>query len=432
MKKLFKIAWKCLALLIVCALLGIALVAVSYSFPERTITFNASASTDFLVSSYVSKDTVWMDWPDYFTDVVMLNIASFYEEGSSVFHRAVANEKIGNTFDIVRWLSERTEIVKTYYAFDEGEALDEVTTYGKYWNGYLIFLRPLLLYFNMRQIYRIFLILLSVMFGLTALLLLIKDAKFVVPFVCGFLALRPFSKFCLTYAIIEILLCTFMCVLILNTKLRESDRKVRVCFFLMGVAANFFTLMNFSFAIALFCAVYTAYSVPRKQNEVMSREKLLVALLFWYAAGYCAMWAMKWLIILIFDPDILSEVAYSVALRLSHEDNGTKVTLYEALLWNLCGFYYKNKALLAGFVLIGLEAVTGVVLFISGRRNVRDTDTGVITVPVIIASATVIRYALVLNHSKIHYFFMNRLLSGLLFALLSAGAVLVFGQRSSD
>lgn len=431
-KQLFKIIPKCLVWLIICSLLGFALVYGAYALPERTIIYNASVSTDFLVSNYISKDTVWMNWADYFTDVVMLNIASFHDEGATVFHRAVTNEKIGNTFDIVRWLSERTSIAKTYYSFEEGEALNEVTTYGKYWNGYLILLRPMLLYFSMRQIYTIFRILLAVFFGITVLLLLIKDARFALPFVLSFLSFHPFSKFCFSYSVIEILLCIFMCVLILCKGLRESNSKVMIFFFVQGIVANYFTLMQFSFAIALFCAVFTAYSVPGKQGVTMQKAKLMISLLLCYAFGYCAMWMVKWIIILLFDRNSLSEVIYSISLRLSHEDNGEKVTLSEALLWNICGFYYKNKALMYGVLLLGLEAVASVMLHVLKKRNIRDIDLDEGLLPIIIVAATVIRYALVLNHSKIHYFFMNRLFSGVLFVFLSAGATYVFRKNSDN
>ena len=37
--------------------LGYAGIVVVYALPERIIIFNASASTDFIVSEYVSKET---------------------------------------------------------------------------------------------------------------------------------------------------------------------------------------------------------------------------------------------------------------------------------------------------------------------------------------------------------------------------------------
>lgn len=157
--------------------LGYAGIVVVYALPERIIIFNASASTDFIVSEYVSKETEWMNWPDYYTDVVMLNIASYSDDSKSVLLRAAENEKIGHTaedsypFEIVRWLSERTSIQKVYYSFEEASASIEAVSYGKYWNGYLVFLRPLLLYFNMRQIYHGFRYLLALNFAVTVIVL---------------------------------------------------------------------------------------------------------------------------------------------------------------------------------------------------------------------------------------------------------------------
>ena len=186
MKEHIKTICSCIALLLIASLLGYVLMVAVYMLPDKFIVYNASLSTDFLVKNYIEKDTVWMNWPDYFTDVVMLNIASFNGGEKTAFQRAIENEKIGNTFEIVRWLSERTPIQKAFYVYEEESAYYEITAYGKYWNGYLVFLRPLLLYFSMNQIYQIFEILMIISFIGTVIALLVRKPSFVIPFVCSF------------------------------------------------------------------------------------------------------------------------------------------------------------------------------------------------------------------------------------------------------
>lgn len=432
MKELLTTSKKCICLLLLMVCLGYAGIVVVYALPERIIIFNASASTDFIVSEYVSKETEWMNWPDYYTDVVMLNIASYSDDSKSVLLRAAENEKIGHTaedsypFEIVRWLSERTSIPKVYYSFEEASASTEAVSYGKYWNGYLVFLRPLLLYFNMRQIYYGFRYLLALSFAFTVIVLLFRDKRFVIPFALAFLSLRPFSKFCLTYAIVDILLCGFLCA---SAFLRPKRNAVseNLFFFGIGVIAVYFTLMSFSFIIPIFCSIYLVYST-KMEKQTECRWIVTVKNLFWYTAGFVAMWVCKWIILALADRSLLGKVLLSVKQRLSHDDYGEKVSLGEALLWNGCGFYYQNKALVISALVVALASVITVVMYIHLKRTNSNFENmgfvdGVL-VTAVVTVATVGRYAIVLNHSRVHYFFMNRLMAGPLFTVLTVCIIL--------
>ena len=422
-KKLLNISMKCAVLLIAFSVAGYLLIAGSYALPERTIVYNASASTDFLVSQYVGKDMEWMNWPDYYTDMVMLNIASYYEESDSIWTRAAENKKIGHTgedsypFDIVLWLSERTPFEKAWYSYNESSSVYEPCFYGKYWNGYLIFLRPLLLYLNMRQIYGISRTVMIALFGLAVLILLIRDRRFVIPFALAFLTLRPFTKFCLTYAVIEILLCIFIIISAIDRRLAESAEKRTVFFFVMGMINAYFTLMSFSFVVPVFCSVYLACSAEENEGRVTKSAKKLAVMMFWYFAGFCSMWAVKWIILAVSNTSLLAGVAESVKQRLSHDDYGEKVSLWDALLWNICGFYYKGEALTWSIWLAVGMAILAIVLSLLKKKMLFTRSDAVLTITALFM--IVLRYAAVLNHSRVHYFFMNRLLSGAVFAVLA-------------
>ncbi|MBR3355213.1 MAG: hypothetical protein IKG47_07670 [Oscillospiraceae bacterium] len=416
----------CMALLLIASLLGYILIVAVYMLPDKFIVYNASLSTDFLVKNYIEKDTVWMNWPDYFTDVVMLNIASFNGGEKTAFQRAIENEKIGNTFEIVRWLSERTQIQKAFYVYEDESAYYEITAYGKYWNGYLVFLRPLLLYFSMNQIYQIFEILMIISFIGTVIALLVRRPSFAIPFICSFFTLRPFSKFCLTYAIINILLCAFLSISITSKKIQKNKKVRMLFFFAMGCITCYFTLMGYTFVIALFSAVYLVFSISNLEDGSSSKLMLLIEMLAYYAFGYVAMWAAKWAILLVFSSNLLADVYNSILIRLSHEDSGQKVTLSNALLWNACGFYYKNNGLFISFLIGAIEIIVIAILSFSQKRRLKAIlyldDLWAIAGTVV---AVILRYAVVLNHSKVHYFFMNRLMSGIIFVILSYGIALI-------
>ena len=427
MKQIIKTFGKCIVLLLIISAIGFALIAGSYALPEKTIIYNASISTDFLVSEYIGKDMEWMNWPDFYTDMVMVNIASYSDGEESVIGRAIKNNKIGYTnetsypFEIVRWLSERTSVEKAWYSYNEATATYEPCSYGKYWNGYLILLRPFLLYHSMWQIYKIFKIIMSLVFGAVLLVMLVRDWRFAVPFALAFLTLRPYSKFCLTYAIIEILLCVFMCITVLDPSLKRSSEKRNGFFFVVGAITSYFTLMAFSMVIPVFCAVYLAYHIDTNRERAFSRAGLIVELVFWYCMGFCCMWAMKWVFLALYDRSLLGEVVESIRKRSSHNDYGDTITLWETLLWNMCGFYYKNRALTwCIWAAIGEVAIVVILSIIKKYSIITFKECTVLGAVILI---TLGRYAVTMNHSRVHYFFMNRLLSVIVFAVLAVGAI---------
>ena len=427
MKQIIKTLRKCIVLLLIISVIGFALIAGSYALPEKTILYNASISTDFLVSEYIGKDMEWMNWPDFYSDMVMVNVACYSDGKTPIITRTINNEKIGYTneisypFEIVRWLSERTSVEKTWYSYDEATATYEPCSYGKYWNGYLIILRPLLLYHSMWQIYRIFKIIISLTFGAVLLVLLAHDWRFALPFTLAFLTLRPYSKFCLTYAIVEILLCVFLFIAITDSTLTKNKEKRNLFFFAMGAITLYFTLMGFSLVIPVFCSVYLAYHSEIKNERNISKSEMVLEMVFWYCMGYCCMWAMKWVILALSDTYLLAEVFESIKKRSSHSDYGDKITLWETLLWNMCGFYYKNSALEWCLWTALSMFAAAVVISIVNKAGVANAKDGIVLTAVIFV--TLGRYAVIMNHSRVHYFFMNRILSGIVFTILVIGII---------
>ena len=192
----------------------------------------------------------------------------------------------------------------------------------------------------------------------------------------------------------------------------------------MGMVTLYFTLMSFSFIIPVICAFYAAYTEDTGDHIGVSRSKTFIKYMILYIAGYCSFWAVKWVILAIADKGLLMEVADSIVKRLSHADYGEKVTLSEALLWNACGFYYKNTALTVSIGIFAAEAVLAVILCVLKKTFSVETDD--ILIVVLAAAATVGRYAAILNHSRVHYFFMNRLMSSFVYVLVSLGAIIIF------
>ena len=311
---------------------------------------------------------------------------------------------------------------KTYHSYSEGDPSEEPMPYGKYWNGYLVFLRPLLCFFTYDGIYFGTYRLLAVMLILSVILMLFRNRVFVVPFSLAFLTLRPFSKFCLTYAVMEILLLVFLDIAVLDKRIHTPGKTRSVFFVLMGVVSVYFTLLQFSFIIPLFTALYLVFSDQQMLLRRVSALNRMLCDIFEYAVGFCAMWAGKWVILAVFAPDGVSYLLQSIKLRSSSNDGGEIITLKDVLLWNGCGFYYKNRALIWSAAVLAVAVLITVVLLIMVRR--KDSSAKFVTVGEALTAvaalfSVLIRYILLMNHSRVHYFFMNRLMSAVVLAILA-------------
>ena len=437
MCRLLKASLPFVICLILLASVGLSLIAASYSIPDMEIWPQASNSTDFLIVQYQEKDVEWLDWPDFYTDMVMLNVASYGElDGKSPWVRAIENEKFGYTqeasypYAIVNWLTSRAPVVKTYYTYDEATPVQRPCSYGKYWNGYLVYLRPLLTKLNMNQIFTLFRFLLIGSFAAVTLLFAGKSPLFLLFFVPVFLSLRPFSKFCLTFAIIELLLLVFLAIAVWSKRIQQNAKAQLLFFFAMGIVSNYFTLMAFSMVIPFFCAAYLAYGVQNPPYGNHSRTKVVLFGLLSYIVGFCAMWVLKWLLLLLVDFSLIQQVLYSITVRFSHTDYGEPLSLKDTLLMNFYGYYYRNPALYVCCALALLLLIVFVALAFKGRKKSPVAD-GIIAC-VIGIGCVFGRYLAFLNHSKVHFFFMNRLYVGVPCFLLCFLLCLIKQQRQSS
>ena len=218
----------------------------------------------------------------------------------------------------------------------------------------------------------------------------------------------------------------FMCLYVhssYRSRFKRSSEKRKVFFFIVGAITSYFTLMSFSMIIPVFCAVYLTYDVDIKNDGNFSRSGLIVELVFWYCMGFCFMWAMKWIFLALYDRSLLGEVIESIRKRSSHDDYGDTITLWETILWNMCGYYYKNKALIWCILLASVEAISIIAISIRNRKNYITVKDGAVLATVVLVMLG--RYAAIMNHRKVHYFFINRLLSGIVYIVLTIGVICI-------
>lgn len=202
------------------------------------------------------------------------------------------------------------------------------TQYLRYWNGVMLFLRPLLTVFNMEQIYLINKILLSILVLILLVMLFKRSKKIAFIFL---LALVLFSvwyvSFCIEYSVaFYIMFITTILVLKIdnskkeNYDVKKANSKLLKLFLITGISTCFFDFLTTEI-LTLFVPLLIILLLRKEENRLDSLKDIvkfsLKACILWFL-GYCGMWIAKWVLAsLILNINAFKYVDNHVALRIN-------------------------------------------------------------------------------------------------------------------
>lgn len=268
-----------------------------------------------------------------FTDALMLNTAysidsknpinSFllarknYIPGQTkiVYHDSQynlgANEKYKNakTGDLYQ--------TKELYGLMHGEKIEDAYEYARYWHGYLIILRPLLVLFDYSAIRIVFAIIALICIG-SMLILLYKKINLVssIAFVIGLISV---CIWVVTQSINEFLifLVAFVSSIILLLRYKKI-RNIGIFFFVVGSISSFIDLLTTPIVtLGIVSIIY--FLLLQKEDRLTMKEyiKRMLQIGISWCLGYGLTWVTKWLIVEIFfdNRPMLSQVFKQIAFR---------------------------------------------------------------------------------------------------------------------
>ena len=192
-------------------------------------------------------------------------------------------------------------------------SLDLSVRYGRYWHGYMIIYRPLLLLFNIKQI-RILL------FGIVSILFILNGFKIKEQYGYKFALL-----FCVVYFLTGGItggnnLGSFPLVfitLIANYLVVSKKIKVNSLFlFSIGVIGNYFDFLTVPLLCVCTLIIFKQLSISDKSTK--DRIINIMSDLFLFFFGWCLMWITKFIIYaLIIDNNSISGIITQIFHRMS-------------------------------------------------------------------------------------------------------------------
>lgn len=290
----------------------------------------------------------------------------------------------------------------------------EVISYGRYWHGYLVFLKPLLTLFTLSDI-RVFNMIFQWVLALVLLFLAHRKGGFrlVFPLGIALLSLNPLSTaLSMQYSSIYLLTLVFG---ILQLQFELYRKKSGWLIYLwLGILTAFFDFLTYPPAAWAICL-----TIGILMMEGTQKQKMLHALASGAAwcFGYGGMWSGKWIIgTLITGQNILADATQSVQLRTGLQMEGIPesetVSCYADVLMRNLDAYRNVPALI---LVLALALFAGYLLLRRGYRFRLDTT---LVLPLLLIAVVPFAWYFVLkNHSGVHYWMTHRNLSATIIAL---------------
>lgn len=285
-KNVIRRVLKALAALLISILAGVIMMIAAYCCPISMIQKHTGESIDILKNEYEHygyAPRISTSYPDHFTDALMLCEAASPRTGSALF------DAMNNGPMVLPSYSFGESLI---HIFEEG-LLDDVviTSYSRYWHGYLIWLKPMLTVMTYSDI-RV----LAMCFQLALLLWAVyelqkKDMRLVPGFFFAFLFLNPITT------AMSIQYASVYCVTLIMTAVMLkfdlfTDDKCWAVLFGGGIAVAFFDFFTYP-VVALGVPLIISVALTSEQGIGRNIKKILVGS-FAYFAGYAGMWAGKW------------------------------------------------------------------------------------------------------------------------------------------
>ena len=396
---------KYILIFLIITAIQVGLLVLSACIPGRFIRTNMMQSADYLTEQAVFFNIDESDSAsriDRYADSILLGIAYGYDENkplssvmrASYYHTNTQNEN-DNLKDAVY-----NNLTPNY-------------DYVRYWHGSNAVVRPLLVFFNIKQIYIINAVILSILFVL--MLVMLKKTfgtgiavSFSISAVMMSIWYVPFS---LEYTWTFFIMFISALLIMLNYKKNHSVTKLLPIFFITGSMTAYFdflTTETLTLLIPLILLLIMEYDAETLSSFKSGIKTSLHSGVLW-GLGYISSWLAKWTLASV----ILGENAFSSAL--TNAANRINGEAYEATGFSLrlgavisnisCIFPFSHIQKYA-FILCIFCFIFACFIYYLIRKNKNTCPLpGLFAV---LAFMPYIRFLVLANHSYQHYFFTFR------------------------
>lgn len=400
--------FKLLLILICSVVLGTLSLSFVYLLPVNQMFEHVKESSYvFQIEGYYpavdnSHDIILDNW----TDSVMLNNAIYPGMGENVLTKSVSVNRI---------VYSELDPVDELLNYTSGNSLGletQVEAYPRYWHGYLVILKPLLLfmsYLGIRSINGVLVwgVLVAACIGF------IKQKKtiFIIPFIISILCLRPdavaysmqFSSSYYTMMLAAIIM------LFAHQKLLKSCRYYYF-FFIVGILIAFFDFLTYP--LITLGVPMTLFLILDEDDSWKVKLTNVIKYSICWGLGYAGMWASKWGVAsLIIGKNCFADAFGTMKFRVAGHVGENAFSRMDVILRN-----YSYFASYKFFTILMLAFL--IVLLITICKSPKKALSKISPL-LLVACMPIVWYFILGNHSYIHSWMTYRTFVIFAFAFLS-------------
>lgn len=343
---------------------------------------------------------------DNYTDAIMLLSAAYDGEEDII-------EKAANSYRVfVKNQSKAVSCQNCGLPLKESQR--NLHSYSRYWHGYMVILKPLLLFLNLTEIRQLNLFVILAEFVIIAILMYRRRViEYLAPFVLAIAFLNPITVSSSLQNSTSYHMMMAAVIVLLSFWEKSCFREHLYLFFLcVGMLTSYMDFLTYP-VVTLSFPLILCFALSDYRKVLEGIRRLLQYSVLW-CIGYGGMWASKWILATVFTGENHIQKGISKILVRSGSDigNGVTVTLPEVyrVLWN----YFSQSSLSHVFVtLLIAEAAVLIIKRIRPEKWVTSLLIGCV------ALYPFIWYACTQNHSIIHSMFTYRSLSVFVMAAAS-------------
>ena len=396
--------------------LGAILLIGVYTLPTDRMFNNIRSSVDFMKTGEVprwSKDVIHTSL-DNFADATMIMKAVYPVQ--NVIESAMLNPSWSGN------LSPAEGLVYIIEHDMEKEISENPFIYPRYWHGYMIVLKPMLLICKAEHL-RVLNLYIQFFLTIAALFLLYKKLGmyYAYSFALIILAINPITTV-LAFQHTNVyctMLLTVILILLFNDKLKQGYR-YSYFFMIVGIMPAYFDLLTYPM-VPLGIGLVIYFALNKEELLKSSGKKLLFKLLdkcFSWSFGYVGMWSGKIaLATLLTNFNVFQNAIDELIIRTSHHEGhgfeGQSITVLETIIKNIRSF---GAGPLKIFFIISFIYLIYLIV-IKHKKFIFNKLTFIALA--FTTSLPLMWYAAACNHSFVHNHFAYRELSVLAFSIFA-------------
>lgn len=278
------------------ALLGTVLLVLAFCIPTGPIREHVNTSVDRMLrpeEKYPENPFLRHIWQhkESYTDSIMVQYAFEKIADKNAFEHAMWAYHYDLEDEI--WAAE--DSLRTVLADGEPSGM-YLREYSRYWHGYLVYLKPLLLLFTWENLVWLGAALQLILFVLIVVLSIRKKQGGVaLAMACGLLLMKPeLMVVSLTMSVCSLITLAAVLFLLCCSGWLEKKHFYPEFFLCIGILTAYFDFLTYPVVTLGF--PLCVFFLLKGSRKVLETVKLIVLYGLCWTVGYAGMWASKWVI----------------------------------------------------------------------------------------------------------------------------------------